>query len=60
MKFKKSTYYLIKNCLKLFSWETERYDGNDDVYKWLLDIIVLLDIKLGELIEIEEVEDEII
>ena len=57
MKFKKSTYYLIKNCLNLVKWEAHCYSQQSKEYKWLLDIIIFLDIKLGELIKIEEVEE---
>ena len=51
MKFNKSTYYIIKNCLNLVKWEADCYDKNSKQYKWLLDIIVFLDLKLGELID---------
>lgn len=51
IKFKKSTYYIIKNCLNLVKWEADCYSKDSKEYKWLLDIIVFLDLKLGELID---------
>lgn len=51
IKFKKSTYYIIKNCLNLVKWEADCYSKDSKEYQWLLDIIVFLDLKLGELID---------
>lgn len=50
MNFNKSTYYIVKNCLNLVTWEADCYDKNSKEYKWLLDIIVFLEMKLKELI----------
>lgn len=49
MKFEKSTYFVIKNCLSLVKFDADCYDKNSKEYDWLLDIIVLLEIKLREL-----------
>lgn len=50
MKFTKSTHNTVEDCLNLVTWEANHYDQESKEYQWLLDIIVLLDLKLGELI----------
>lgn len=50
MKFERSTYNIVKNCLTLVKWEADCYSKESKEYKWLLDIIVFLDLKLGGLI----------
>lgn len=47
---KKSIYFIIKNCLTLIKCEADCYNKDSKEYKLLLDIIVSLEIKLGELI----------
>lgn len=49
MNFNKSTYYIVKNCLNLVTWEADCYKKDSKEYKWLLDIIVFLEMKLKEL-----------
>lgn len=48
---KKSIVFIIKNCLTLIKCEADCYDEKSKEYKLLLDIIVFLEIKLGELID---------
>ena len=52
MKFEKSAYYLIRNTLTLFREEIENYYKLSDEYKWISDIINLLDVKQEELLKI--------
>lgn len=49
MKFEESAYYLIRNTLTLFREEIENYYESSDEYKWISDIINLLDAKQDEL-----------
>lgn len=48
---KKSIVFIIKNCLTLLKCETDCCDEKSKEYKLLLDIIIFLEIKLGELID---------
>lgn len=50
MKFQDSTYYLLKNCLKLLKWEANNAYGRGEEYRLLQDIIEFLDEKLSEII----------
>lgn len=52
MKFEESAYYLIRNTLTLFREEIENYYESSDEYKWISDIINLLDAKQDELLNI--------
>lgn len=52
MKFEKSIYYLIRNALTLFGEEIENYYKLSDEYKWVSDIINLLNVKQDELLNI--------
>lgn len=49
MKFDKSTYNIIKNCLTLVTWEMEGYAVSSDEYEWLEDIRRFLERKTYEI-----------
>lgn len=57
MKFEKSTYNIIKNCLTLVTWEMEEYIASSDEYEWLEDIRRFLDKKIYEITTIPKIDE---